>query len=114
MVLVERPPEDPLITPAHARVVQEGPGGDLTAQSVAEEPALMDRGEDQGQQEEQGEDEEEEEDDGDGEAGHQAGARLLQLSLSPPVLQQRAQRALGVFSPGWRGGIQGTLRQNCF
>ena len=43
---MERPPEDPLVTPAQAGVVQEGPGGDLTAEAVAEEPALVDWGED--------------------------------------------------------------------
>ena len=66
----------------------------------------MDRREDQRQQEQQGEDEEEEEDDGDGEAGHQAGARLLQVLLSPPVLQERSQGTLRLISPGWGDRLQ--------
>ena len=116
-VLLERSPEDPLVTPAQAGVVQEGPAGNLPAEAVADEAALVDGGEDQGQQEDQREDEEEQEDDGDCEAGHQAGARLLQVSVSPPVLQQRPQRTLGllgvlgVLSPG-RGGIQRTLGED--
>ena len=105
-VLLERSPEDSLVTPAKAGVVQEGPAGNLPAEAVADEAALVDGGEDQGQQEDQREDEEEQEDDGDCEAGHQAGARLLQLLLSVPVRQERSQRTVGLFSPAWGGRVQ--------
>ena len=105
-VLLERSPEDPLVTPADAGVVNEGPAGDLPAQLVGDEAALLDRGEGEGQQEHEGEDEEEQEDDGDGEAGHQACARLLQVIISPPVLQERSQRTLRFFSPDWGDRLQ--------
>ena len=49
-VLLERSPEDPLVTPAQAGVVQEGPAGNLPAEAVADEAALVDRGEGEGQQ----------------------------------------------------------------
>ena len=105
-VLLERSPEDPLVTPAQAGVVQEGPAGNLPAEAVADEAALVDRGEGEGQQEDEGEDGEEQEDDGDGEAGHQACARLLQVIISPPVLQERSQRTLRLFSPDWGDRLQ--------
>ena len=47
-VLLERSPEDPLVTPAQTGVVQEGPAGNLPAEAVADEAALVDGGEDQG------------------------------------------------------------------